>query len=45
MDTVTVELEIYSPRWGHNDIYKLELKRESLVITQNTRSAKCTVRA
>ena len=44
MDVITAELEIFSPRWGHKDTYKLELTRESLLITQGPRSAKSTWR-
>lgn len=44
MDEVTVELQIYSPRWGHEDTYSLELSRGSLVITQGARATKATYR-
>ena len=44
MEEITVELRIFSPRWGHEDIYKLELKQNSLVITQGARSTKATWR-
>lgn len=36
-----VNLQIYSPRWGHEDTYELTLTRDSLFITQNARSARC----
>lgn len=41
---VQIELRMYSPRWGHDDTYVLELTRESLVITQGARSTQCTWR-
>ena len=42
MDETTVELRIFSPRWGREDTYKLVLERHLLVITQGARSATCT---
>lgn len=44
MDEITIELRIYSPRWGHEDTYTLELSRDTLVITQGARSTKATYR-
>ena len=44
MDETTVELQIFSPRWGHEDTYTLVLARHSLVITHGARSATCTWR-
>jgi hypothetical protein len=44
MDETIVELRIFSPRWGHEDMYKLKLTRDSMVITQGARSTKCTWR-
>lgn len=33
MDEITIELNIYSPRWGHTDIYKVVFTRDNLNIT------------
>src|SRR5207302_1805793 len=38
----TVELEIFTPRWGHNDTYLVRLERDSLQISHGPRSAKAT---
>lgn len=40
----TVELQIYSPRWGHDDTYEVTLTRDALVIALGPRSATCTWR-
>lgn len=44
MDETTVELRIFSPRWGHEDTYSLVLTRHSLVINRGARSATCAWR-
>lgn len=44
MDETKIELRIYSPRWGHEDVYELVLTRESLVVTHGARIAKCNWR-
>lgn len=44
MKKTEVDLQIFSPRWGHEDTYKLELTSESLTITQGARVAKSTWR-
>jgi len=44
MDETTVKLQIFSPRWGHEDTYELKLGRNALVITRGARSAICTWR-
>lgn len=38
---MTVKLEIYSPRWGHNDIYTIQLLKDMMIITQGAFEAKC----
>ncbi len=43
METV-VELEVYSPRWGHNDTYTFTLKHEFMDISMQGRSARCSWR-
>lgn len=35
----TVELGIFSPRWGHEDIYSVELSREFMRISLQARTA------
>lgn len=35
---------IYTPRWGHDDIYTFELSRESMFISHATRQSKCVWR-
>lgn len=40
----TVELRIFSPRWGHEDTYSVELSRESLRISMQARAARATWR-
>ena len=38
-----VELELYSPRWGHNDTYKVELHQDYMEIsTMQQRRCKAT---
>ena len=37
-----VELEIYSPRWGHEDTYKIELERDFMEITMQVRKSRAT---
>lgn len=32
---------IYSPRWGHDDTYSVELTRESMLISHSARKSKC----
>lgn len=46
MAELTIELKIYSPRRGHEDIYSFEISREELVINLHAgaRSAKATYR-
>lgn len=39
-----IELKIYSPRWGHHDIYEIELTKANMTITHNMNSAICTWR-
>lgn len=43
METV-VELQIYSPRWGHSDTYTFEMAREQMKISMGPRSTTCTWR-
>ena len=42
MKNTTVELGIYSPRWGHEDVYKFALTKESMSISHMPRTIKCT---
>jgi hypothetical protein len=42
--SVTVRLEIFSPRWGHNDTYSIELDRDFLEISMQARTARATWR-
>jgi hypothetical protein len=44
MDECEVELRIFSPRWGHDDTYKVTLTRESMTVTLMPRSATCVWR-
>jgi hypothetical protein len=37
-------MRIFSPRWGHEDTYVLELSRASLVVNHITSKAVCTYR-
>ena len=37
-----VNLRLYSPRWGHDDTYSVELERDHLKITMAPREAKAT---
>ncbi|MBI5404383.1 MAG: hypothetical protein HY959_13420 [Ignavibacteriae bacterium] len=41
MDEAIVELEIFSPRWGHTDTYEFIFSRNNIVIKQGARIAKC----
>lgn len=40
--SLKIELEIYSPRWGHNDPYDFELSKQELIITSHIHEVKCT---
>lgn len=40
--SIKVDLEIYSPRWGHNDTYMVELDRDFLEITMQVRKSRAT---
>ncbi len=40
MNNVTVELTIYTPRWGHDDVYTVKLTKEYMEISSNAESAK-----
>ena len=39
-----LEAQIYSPRWGHDDTYSLDLTQEQLVIRMHAREARCVWR-
>ena len=41
MDEITLEVPVFSPRWGHDDIYTITLSRESMKITHHPRGAIC----
>jgi hypothetical protein len=36
----TVALEIFSPRWGHHDIYSVELGQDYMEVSMQMRSAR-----
>ncbi len=38
---VVLTAQIYSPRWGHEDQYTLNLTRDSLLISHAPRHSKC----
>ena len=38
---VTIELELYSPRWGRNDRYEVELHHDYMKITHLTNRKSC----
>lgn len=42
MNETTIDLEIYSPRWGHDDTYSVHLTKDVMTITQGGRTARCT---
>ncbi len=42
MKATTVKLNIFSPRWGHEDTYGVNLTENEMLITQGGRTAKCT---
>lgn len=39
-----VPIELYSPRWGHNDTYTVELERDHLEIAMQVRTARADYR-
>ena len=39
--TTKVELDLYSPRWGHTDRYNITLEENTLTITMSARKATC----
>lgn len=36
----TIELQIFSPRWGHADTYEIELERNHMEITRGVNAAR-----
>ncbi len=38
---IVLTASIYSPRWGHDDTYSIELTRESMLISHGPRKSKC----
>lgn len=36
----TIELQIFSPRWGHDDTYEIELERDHMEITRGANTAR-----
>lgn len=36
------DIEIYSPRWGHNDTYTISFSREEMRISLGPRAVTCT---
>lgn len=42
--SITVDLRIFSPRWGHEDTYSVNLDRDFMKITMNVRTAMATWR-
>ncbi|MDR8058736.1 hypothetical protein [Burkholderia cenocepacia] len=39
-----VDLKLFSPRWGHDDVYRVEFEREYLEITMHARVARADYR-
>lgn len=39
---MNVDLELYSPRWGHDDTYRVDLQPDVMTITMQVRKATCT---
>ena len=39
--TTTIELDLYSPRWGHSDKYSITLEENTLTVEMSTRKATC----
>lgn len=37
----TIEVQIYSPRWGHEDTYEFEFTEGSLTISMGPRKSRC----
>lgn len=37
-----INLSLFSPRWGHEDTYSVEILRDTLTISMNARVAKAT---
>ncbi|WP_367303892.1 hypothetical protein [Burkholderia multivorans] len=42
---MNVTFELFSPRWGHNDRYTVELDRDHMEISMDARSARAQHRA
>jgi len=40
MSMPTIELQIFSPRWGHDDTYEVELERDHMEITRGANTAR-----
>lgn len=36
----TIELQIFSPRWGHDDTYEIEPERDHMEITRGAKTAR-----
>ena len=41
-DTISVEIPVYSPRWGHNNTYRISLSREKMQIEFPPRVITCS---
>jgi hypothetical protein len=41
MDEAEIQLSIFSPRWGHEDVYTVKLTREAMTIRTMPRTARC----
>jgi len=40
-DGTTVEVQVYSPRWGHDDTYTITMNRDAMKIEHHPRKAIC----
>lgn len=41
---MNVDLQLFSPRWGHDDVYRIELERDYLEVTMQVRVARADYR-
>ena len=40
-DEISIEVNVYSPRWGHDDVYTITMSRDSMQVEHHPRSAVC----
>lgn len=42
LDKISFEVNLFSPRWGHEDSYKIELSRKQMIVKLGIKTATCS---